>query len=406
MSCFGWLSYSESERRKALDVISLFSEQATRDELGIGVIRDALADLLFPGTSTIQRRAGYFLFVPWIYLKLEEKKVRSVEITERARREEIALIDALVESGETEGVIGIEARKMLKRLPSSVYWQGLARWGIRVYPGSIDQYHRSLDGFYLSSSRALRDDDGEPVGGVRSRNWHSGLPRRPGAFPQNATFRLTRAEAEYLRERVLANCPRTMLAFLLDEGKESDPVAFPWRHAQQADLSPQIKDQLAHARAFSEVIHGAALLYNLLLAKKKPAPDLMAEYEQALKTWGEGIRAEMPRLTKWDRGRFWDLILRDAQARVGTPTRQFVDAWLELAFNGDPQAASTDRRAEQLIREREHSLKRGQARLENQRALELWGGAAGTAQLDYRWNIVQTIVADIQAGLRAVPSNA
>ena len=70
MSAFAWLSYSESERRKALDVISLFRERDTRDELGIGVIRDAFADLLFPGTSTIQTRARYFLFVPWIYQQI------------------------------------------------------------------------------------------------------------------------------------------------------------------------------------------------------------------------------------------------------------------------------------------------------------------------------------------------
>lgn len=406
MSSFAWLSYSEAERRKALDVISLFSEQDTRDELGIGVIRDALADLLFPGTSTIQRRARYFLLIPWTYLKLEEKKVRSVEIAERARREEVALIDCLVESGETEGVIGIEARKTLKRLPSSVYWQGLARWGIRLFPGSIDQYHRSLDGFYLRSARAMQDDDGEPVGGGRRRNWHSSLPLRPESFPQGASFRLTTIEAEYLRELVLATCPRTMLAFLLDEGKPTDWVDFPWQHPQQGELSSQIKEQLSHARDFSELIHGAALLYNLLLAKKKPAPDLVADYEANLRDWGEAISEAMPRLAKWDRTRFWELVLREAQARVGIPTRQFVDAWLDLALKGDPTLVQSDARAAQLIREREHNLKRAQARLENQRALELWGGAAGTAQLNYRWNIVQTIVADIQQGLRAPRSNA
>lgn len=33
-----------------LDVIDLFNEQDTRDEIGIGAIRDAFADRLFPGT--------------------------------------------------------------------------------------------------------------------------------------------------------------------------------------------------------------------------------------------------------------------------------------------------------------------------------------------------------------------
>jgi len=63
---FTWLDYSEVERRKMLDVIDLFGEKTTRDELGIGGVRDAFADLLFPAT-TIQTTAKYFLFVPWMY---------------------------------------------------------------------------------------------------------------------------------------------------------------------------------------------------------------------------------------------------------------------------------------------------------------------------------------------------
>ena len=57
MTSFTWLDYSEHERRQAMDVIDLFGEDETRDELGLGTIRDGFADLLFPGTSTIQTRA-------------------------------------------------------------------------------------------------------------------------------------------------------------------------------------------------------------------------------------------------------------------------------------------------------------------------------------------------------------
>ena len=49
MSAFVWLDYSESERRKMLDVVDLFREHDTRDELGIGSVRDAFADMLYLG---------------------------------------------------------------------------------------------------------------------------------------------------------------------------------------------------------------------------------------------------------------------------------------------------------------------------------------------------------------------
>ena len=35
-SVFSWLDYSEHDRRKAFEVIDLFRERDTRDELGVG----------------------------------------------------------------------------------------------------------------------------------------------------------------------------------------------------------------------------------------------------------------------------------------------------------------------------------------------------------------------------------
>lgn len=184
-SSFAWLDYSEHERRKMLDVIDLFREQETRDELGVGTVRDALADLLFPGTSTIQRRARYFLFVPWMYSGLEQKPgVGTAEVAARARREEIALIDVLTRSDDAEGAIGVRARRHLKRLPSNIYWQGLGVWGIRRFPGPQDQYHRAFDLFKPGARRGLVNDDGEPVGPRASGNWHPGLPPPPPEFPK------------------------------------------------------------------------------------------------------------------------------------------------------------------------------------------------------------------------------
>ncbi|HMS71964.1 MAG TPA: DUF6361 family protein, partial [Baekduia sp.] len=141
-STLTWLDVSDRERKRALDVIDMFRDSDTRDELGLGAIRDGFADALFPGTSTIQTRAAYFLMVPWTYRRIEEKLSGSSRIAAHARNDEIRLIDALVKDGDLEGVIGQDARKNLKRLPSEVYWSGLKRWGIRLFPGSREQYHR------------------------------------------------------------------------------------------------------------------------------------------------------------------------------------------------------------------------------------------------------------------------
>ena len=63
----GWIDFSKNERNKVLSVLDLLSENGTLDELGIAPVRDGFADLFFPGTSTIQTRAKYFLIVPCLY---------------------------------------------------------------------------------------------------------------------------------------------------------------------------------------------------------------------------------------------------------------------------------------------------------------------------------------------------
>lgn len=398
-STLTWLDYSEHDRRKMVDVISAFREQDTRDELGIGTIRDGFADIFFPGTSTIQTRARYFLFVPWMYLQLEQKKIDSARAPQWARGRETNLIAALEDSGSRRGNIGREARDKLKRLPSNIYWQGLRVWGIRQFPGSQDQYHRSLDRYYATRGQMLRNDDGEPVSGFAEANWHPGLPSPPDGFPWDATFALRRQDAEYLRDRILFRVGSSLLAHLV---RLDDPPAdtdFPWESEFYGGFPPEIRKGVDHARLFSEAIHGAALLYNLMLAETSNREEAIQKYREDLATWQDMISQRRGAFLAWDRDSFWR-VFDPGVIRIPSRTRQFVTQWLDGAmYSGENQRVADSEPLRTLIHERERMLKRGQARLDNPRALELWSGAAGTGRLDYRWGITRTIVTDILEGL-------
>ena len=189
-SVLAWLDHDEAERRRMQEVIELFRERDTVDELGIGSVRDAFSNLLFPGTSVLHSRARYLLFVPWVYLELERQHISSAEIAARARRDEIRLIDALINGGEGEGngVIGAVARDRLKQLPSYAYWNGLEALGIRLYQGSTDRYHRSLDGYYQLLRDLPRAEGDEPIDAPRA-NWDPGLPSPPDRMLESATLR-------------------------------------------------------------------------------------------------------------------------------------------------------------------------------------------------------------------------
>ena len=404
MSTFVWLDYSERERRKMLDVVDLFREHDTRDELGIGSVRDAFADMLFPGTSTIMTRARYFLLVAWTYQRLEKRRTDSGQITSRARRAETDLIEVIERSADNVGNIGKLAKTALKRLPSSVYWQGLGVWGIRPFQGSQAQYQRGLDRYYAqitrhggrATERDVEHDD------LLTPNWHAGLIPTPQEFPTKCSLSLTRSEAEYLAERIRLSpaCSGSLLAALVARRSRHADVPFAWQHAYSTELPPKLGEMVHHAQNFSEVMHGASLLYNLILAEEAQWDEDVDQYRQRFQEWAQLLSERSRVLADWKRKRFWELI-RATNPRISSPTYDFINEWWDLALGDDTARLFDSSIARALITERERRLKKSLARIGNPRAQELWKGESGSAQLEFRWRISQRLLGDIFEGLEA-----
>ena len=375
------------------EVIELFRERDTVDELGIGSVRDAFSNLLFPGTSVLQSRARYLLFVPWIYLELERQRISSDRIAARARANEIRLIDALIAGGEGDGsgVIGVAARERLKQLPSYVYWNGLEILGIRLYHGSSDRYHRSLDDYYRLVREVPRGEGDEPTDGVRP-NWHVGLPPAPEGLLDATSFDLTAEEAAYLRERIHASAPGSMLDLLVSRARPARHVQFAWRHPDVMRLPKPLATSLEFAHVFSDAMFGASLLYSLMLAEARSFNDRAASFRGQLEEWSEQF--SVPASWSWDE--FWAVALL-SNPRIPLLTRRFVEQWFEVTSAGTGIADDSKPRA--LISDRERMTKGSQARLHNRRALELWSGTLGALRLTFRWQVVERIVNDILRGI-------
>lgn len=403
-STFVWIDDSEQQRQRMQYALDIFTVRGTRDELGLAVIRDAFSDLLFPGTGALQTRAAYFLFVPWIYVALERERVRPAEIRRVARRRELDLIPVLLASDDSDGTIGKRAGELLKRLPSSVYWTGLGRLGIRRFPGSQDSYHRSLDTWYRRNREADRTDDGE-VMGAPAPNWH-GIPESPPEWPAVATLRLRAIDARYLREQIRANARDSLLARMDGRVNDGQNVAFPWHHAvatelSEADdsLSRALRRQLGHARRFSEAMYGAAILYNLIIAEQIPgAGDRVARYRQLMTEWHSDIDYQMKDLRGWDLTDFW-MLMAEVGARVQPLARDFVISWIEYVRADDFQTATASEAARKLITVREKRLKGPLARIDNPDVQVRWDGDSGLGRMDFRWSNVQILLSDIANGL-------
>jgi Family of unknown function (DUF6361) len=383
MSSLTWLDFSDAERKRALQVVELLGRSETRDELGLGAVRDAFADALFPGVSTVQRRARYFLFIPWTFREVERRFAGRAGALERARSEELRLIEALLEAGENDGVIGGRVRKNLRQVPSMIYWQGLARWGIRRAAGTREQWGRAVS----RSMGTAVDDDGQVVG-TGSLWWHSGLPEPPEDWPQTAQLGLRGEEADYLRDRIRDRCAGTMLATLAKRREPWDATGLAWH--LNVDLPPRQRDLLDHAQRFSETMHGAALLYNHALAVAHEDELREADFRQRLERWtsdeSRADRAATPLTDLWS-------LLAEIGSRHSGHTRLFVEEWFGLTK--DPSRILTDAALIDRIRERERQVKHRQARLSYDAARETWRGAAGAGQLEYRWASTQRQLLDI-----------
>jgi len=411
-SFVGWIDYTEKDKQKALEFIQRFQEKNTVDELGLGVIRDAFADLLFPGTSTLHTRARYFLFIPWIYLKLEEKGISSAEIAQKARQEEIRLIKALLEgpSKDEDGIIGKSAKERLKNLPSTLYWQGLSVWGMRRFSGSQDQYHRYLDSFYkFKNNRIKYNEDGELLEGKTLGNWNPGLlPLIPDKFPKQATVDLTKEEASFIRDSFVQRNPSSLLAHLMITGKVA-VSDYPWLHPEFSGFPEINKRQLEHARNFAVSLHGAAILYNLILTRmdENRKAEVETYRQMMLEDWAIEMKNISSELSKWNREAFWRIVKVDGQGNVSSRTERFVEEWLDIALGDSPEKIIENKTAINLIIQRECQIKGSQARVRNQRALERWGGASGIRLYSFRWNPeVMMLHGDIATALAGTKNRA
>lgn len=384
MSYLAWIDFDPEERRRAQTLIDLFKQPEARDELGLGTVRDGLADLLFPGTSTIQTRLRYMLFIPWIYLEAQSRKATQAERTVIARDLEFQLSESLLRGGETNGVIGRDAGRNLKRLASSVYWAGLNTLGIRALTGS----HST---FLSYGPESLKDHD--------LKLWASNLPKPPGSLFDEASFTLGDGEADFLRDRIERNAGPSLMNELARKGK-SFVEDWPWQISEDT-ISDANRAMLRHAERFSGVMYGASLLYNLLLAlraaeqpnakKHDDASRLEADYRSRIDDW----RSELDHLAlnEWNLDDLFGLIGKTSHSLTKL-SRDFIRSWVTIALDRNGPLEE-DQQAIELLKQREHSLKRTKARLLHDAPLERWSGASGDARLDFRWGIASRYLGEL-----------
>lgn len=395
-SALTWLDVSAEQQRRVRDMIRLFEEPGTRDELGVGPVRDAFSELLFPGTSVIQTRARYLLFVPWHFQEAQRRGLRGQALLQRVDRNERQLIERFRKAGIVDGLIGRQAGARVKTLPSTIYWSGLDRLGVlasSMTPRAVAS---------LGNGGAV--DEGDELASRSSGAWHATLPPAPLGFPSEDSggFDLTAREAHWLQERLLDRASGTLFAHLVCGPRLAESGA-PWTEPSTQLAPSTVCEVVEHARRFSNVMQGAALLYNLLVSEAYEAKGFtridspVDAYRELLTEWAADVNADHQLLRRsWPA--FW-LVVSSGNGRVPPAARTFIETWVDQVDIVGPAGLADRDEARRLVAGRAGKLRGGRSVLVNEKLLALWGGSSGASPLVYRWGTVRRLVLDIQDGL-------
>ena len=156
-------------------------------------------------------------------------------------------------------------------------------------------------------------------------------------------------------------------------------------------------------------MHGASLLYNVLLAERAEEIGLTDydgrrdDFAIRLADWRNEIEASD--VTSWELDRLWALVAEQGRP-VSTRTRSFVAAWVDVALGRSGHGLADDQHARALVENRELHQKGSQARLRNDRLMRQWSGASGSERLNFRWPFLARLLRDIADGRERVRARA
>jgi hypothetical protein len=312
-STVGWIDISPAALRTMRAELE-GQEKGVLDEMGVGALHAGYADAFFPGTSVLQTRARYLLFVPWTYLWVARHRRSSPENAGTLKASaEAWLIGRLRETERGNGIIGGEVYPRPPVQPPDVaYWTALRTF--RLYDGSASRAQLLAR---WDRRRILRRDDirrgdedlDEPPLGCFD------VPNVPKWWMKDheVRFSLEREEAEFLRDRLVSSQPGCLLgmaasllrkrgrptsdqlwddAFMLDAARKLDE-----RNGGHGERMASVVMALERTRGASAIAEMVRAIYAALVEGQReidlrraglPMPDDVFHYRNGLYEYWSG----------------------------------------------------------------------------------------------------------------------
>ena len=383
----GFIDFSKEERNKILATLKLLGTQTALDELGIGVIRDAYADILFHGISTIQTRAKYFVLIPYLFERAANQKLSGGrELYKWLIANEDKMVETLVRNSDSEetGIIGknaLKQKRAVKMKPSSIYWNGLRTFEIVRNAGiSLSAACNATWSSAQKKNETEPKTDGDTFDDMTAGQGNSVLfsPILPDYdFEKTATIALTRKEAEYIADRITKALlsQNTLLAFLIKHKLNCNSF-----DEIPADILPrEMRRDYLLAKEFSDFIFGAHIRYNIIFSNYQDE-EMIDEFD----SWR----------TMFVNNKF-DLTAVLDRISCNYATAKFCTDFLESVNKNDDFKAM-----DELIIAREKAVKGDRAKLCKPKEYQYnYDRRVHFYSLDFRFGTAKTIIDDIIKGL-------
>lgn len=424
VSRIGWIDLSPLQRNRVKKFMDLMGMGGVQDELGVGMIRDAMSNRIFPGFSTLYTRAKYFFITPYILLDIDTKKKRKQSNTDYFRKAEIEANKVVIEFYENnpdrmgESYFGKDKKDgQLKRQPSEIYWNGITTLHLVDTNGTLDQLLRDRQSTMeelLSNNRGDEvtreqgERDGRNAAFVSySADWLDEI-RRNG-------LTLNAIEADTLRDRLKQYTPDGLPAALVfnsrlwdlykaaataskaDKSMDNPMIHF-IKSAYKDIENEELRKNLIAAHDMSLFLYGPHIAYNIRIWSKAGASkDFINQHRD------EGIRwlgSLKQRMIDYDHFNIDDCM---AGSNIKPVTKTFLEEVQEVVHKSTDWVVIEDELCN-LAERQERWNKKSKSRfvkLDKKQVIDEMGKEQwlSLGLINYRYAATLSVVKDIYEGL-------
>lgn len=400
----GWIDYSRQERDTIKELLKILGEPSSVDELGVGIVRDSISDLLYPGTSVLHTRAKYYILIPELFKKAMKSGLTTMpEVRKLIDSDQDKIARALRRAIDEEtgtkasGIIGGRSDRAVKMKPARIYWNAMRTTEMLCYPTlsfddacmAVASYNRKSQNVSIKYESDEAGGDAEDAGLNGFSLFNTPCKQNIDDFIANPTLHLTGGEAMYLMEQfkrpfIMKN---TLMEYCLKTKQSFAGTAFSDIEIQ-SDMPSVLAHNIELAKEFADFIYGAYIVYNLLFfenggenateEQKQYLEDKYSEWKQ--QTCGIPNRDEILRLVR-------------NHENYKSALNKFLVDFEKAVLANDTDVCSDEEKM--FVRDRERFCKRSKAKIGTESPYQ----AIQSFPMNYRHSTGQVIIEDILKGL-------